>query len=181
MLSYAVCGTDGYAALANGLQFTLSSTQLYAHVCRGSSYADYPRMADPDIVARAPWPGSRGPRQRASLLAEGRRTHGTSLNQSGSSRLHVNPRQLEMRKGTPAVLAAHLSNLAYCENTVGHACKADAKGQTRFVLMAGNAVLFRPGLEAWVGRHTLSFCTFSGECTDSVIALDANPCSPIAC
>eukprot|EP00966_Prymnesium_polylepis_P234870 5432377-Prymnesium_polylepis.1 len=38
VLSYAVCGTDAYAALRNGVQFTQPHTPLYAHACRGSAH-----------------------------------------------------------------------------------------------------------------------------------------------
>ena len=72
-----------------------------------------------------------------------------------------NPQHLRMGKNTPSVLAAHLSNFALCESP-GKPCAGDKSGLGRFVIMAGNAVLIRPGLEAWVNSHSLSFCRKTG-------------------
>ncbi|KAL1515531.1 hypothetical protein AB1Y20_002153 [Prymnesium parvum] len=140
VVSYAVCGTDGYSALLNGLQFTRASTPLIAHVCHGASYAS--RFTRHSLGASFPL-----------------------FERYNASRLHFNPTQLAMRKGTPSVLAAHLSNLAHCEASLA-ACRADRRGSTRLVLMPTNAVIFRVGLEAWVSSHLVSFCSFSAQCTD---------------
>ena len=67
-------------------------------------------------------------------------------------RLFVNPWSLVVSKSTPGVLAAHLANLRFCLQL--RICAAD----TRFVLLAANVVLVRPGLEAHVRAHSLSFC-----------------------
>jgi len=72
-------------------------------------------------------------------------------------RLWVNPRQLQVEKHTASILAAHLANFVFCEQPA-MPCAADKSGELRFVLMAANQVLFRPGLEDWVRRHSMSFC-----------------------
>ena len=81
-----------------------------------------------------------------------------------AARVHTNPAQLRVVKNTPSVLAAHLSNFEFCERP-GMPCAASVHGGLRFVLMATNQALFRPGLEQWVQEHSLSFC-ITNMCTD---------------
>ena len=69
-----------------------------------------------------------------------------------SGRGHLNPQRNRVGRLAPGILLAHLSNFA-------HALKVmTTTDATRFVWLASNMVLVRPGLEAWVHRHPLSFC-----------------------
>ena len=137
VLSYAVCGSGSNLVVLNGLQFTRHDTRLIVHTCQGT-----PAVRQDAHVFR--WLEAR----------------------NQSRRFIANPLQLRMAKSTPSVLAAHLSNFELCDRA-GSPCAADVTGRAgRFVLMAGNSVVFRPGLEAWVSSHSLSFCSFSAECTD---------------
>ena len=84
-----------------------------------------------------------------------------------SRSLHFNPQQLKIEhKNAPGVLAAHLSNFAMCEQRElpCHPSQPEAD-DVKFVLMASNSALFRPGLEEWVSRHSMSFC-IGNECSD---------------
>ena len=76
---------------------------------------------------------------------------------TNSSRVIMNPTQLQIGKNNPLVLGAHLSNFKLCE-AVGPCAGRSADG-VRFVLMPTNGVLFRSGLEQWVLDHSMSFCT----------------------
>ena len=76
-----------------------------------------------------------------------------------SGRGHLNPQRNRVSRLAPGILLAHLSNFA-------HALKVlRTTDATRFVWLASNMVLVRPGLEAWVARHPLSFCVHS-TCSD---------------
>jgi len=69
-----------------------------------------------------------------------------------SGRGYLNPQRNRVSRLAPGILLAHLSNFA-------HALKVlSTEDATRFVWLASNMVLVRPGLEAWVARHPLSFC-----------------------
>ena len=101
---------------------------------------------------------------RDSLITNGNVPHAQWV--QTCSRVHVNPEQLTVVKASPSILAAHLSNFAYCDQP-GMPCDDSGGAEGRFVLLAQNVVLFRHGLEAWVARHTLSFC-LGNVCTDIV-------------
>jgi len=76
-----------------------------------------------------------------------------------SGRGHLNPQRNRVGRLAPGILLAHLSNF-------DHAVKVlPTDSATRFVWLASNMVLVRPGLEAWVVRHPLSFCVHS-TCSD---------------
>lgn len=69
-----------------------------------------------------------------------------------SGRGYLNPQRNRVGRLAPGILLAHLSNFE-------HALKVmSTEDTTRFVWLASNMVLVRPGLEAWVLRHPLSFC-----------------------
>ena len=72
------------------------------------------------------------------------------------NRVAINPARLYVEKHEPSVLAVHLSNFRFCE-AAGGPCDG-AKGQLKFVFMAGNSIIVRRGLDAWVNSHSLSFC-----------------------
>ena len=94
-------------------------------------------------------------------------------------RLILNPHRIRVpHKNSPGVLAAHLSNFAVCEEA-GHPCdpRTDGSAHVQFVLMSTNTALFRPGLEEWVTRHSLSFCV-SDTCAD--ISPEYGPLSDLA-
>ena len=97
------------------------------------------------------------------VLKNGLPQHATSWVER-HPRLHFNPEQLKVAKLTPSVLAAHLSNFLHCDQP-GKPCAGGGRAMGRFVLLAQNLVLFRPGLEHWVAAHSVSFCIWD-VCTD---------------
>lgn len=76
-----------------------------------------------------------------------------------SGRGHLNPQRNRVGRLGPGILLAHLSNFAHAVEVL------PTDSATRFVWLASNMVLVRPGLEAWVARHPLSFCVHS-TCSD---------------
>ena len=147
ILSYALGGHEQrsvVAAVLNGLEFTSASTQAIVHVSNASV-----RVGDskPNFISRPEQ--SSGARERVVRTL------------SELARVWLNPHALATAKATPAVLAAHLSNFAVCigrRALCGHA-------ESRFVLLAANNVLFRPGLERVVHGGSLSFCV-GNKCAD---------------
>ena len=77
----------------------------------------------------------------------------------GSCRGHENPQPNRVSRLAPGILLAHLSNFEHGVKVLTTAA------DTRFVFLASNMVILRPGLEEWVSRHSLSFCVHS-ICTD---------------
>jgi len=77
----------------------------------------------------------------------------------GSCRGHENPQPNRVSRLAPGILLAHLSNFEHGVKVLTTAV------DTRFVFLASNMVILRPGLEEWVSRHSLSFCVHS-ICTD---------------
>ena len=76
-----------------------------------------------------------------------------------SCRGYENPQRNRASRLAPGILLTHLSN-------VDHGVKVlTTAADTRFVFLASNMVILRPGLEEWVSRHSLSFCVHS-ICTD---------------
>lgn len=84
------------------------------------------------------------------------------LAQSHPDRVRINP-QASVTTG-PALLAAHWSNLAFCEQP-GLPCGGPDSGDIRFVMLNGEQLFFRPGLEEWVTQHSVAFCP-SGDCSN---------------
>ena len=76
-------------------------------------------------------------------------------------RVRINP-QVSQLTG-PGVLAAHWSNLEFCEQA-GMPCAHAGSDTIKFVLLEGSQMFFRPGLEEWVMQHSVSFCA-SGDCS----------------
>lgn len=76
-------------------------------------------------------------------------------------RVRINP-QVSQLTG-PGVLAAHWSNLDFCEEP-GMPCAGSGSDAIKFVLLEGSQLFFRPGLEEWVMQHSASFCA-SGDCS----------------
>ena len=76
-----------------------------------------------------------------------------------SGRGHLNPQRNRVSRLAPGILLSHLSNFEHALRVL----RTD--DATRFVWLASNMVLVRPGLEAWVVRHPLSFCVHS-TCSD---------------
>ena len=72
-----------------------------------------------------------------------------------SVRVLRNPQRLPVSKHTPRVLAAHMSNFLLCDSAP-HACHHHPLA--KFVMLAANQMLWRPGLEAHVARYAFSFC-----------------------
>ena len=94
--------------------------------------------------------------------------YGRIITKNPGRQIWINLHQLKIEhKNAPGVLAAHLSNFAMCEQS-GLPCderKPEHSRDVKFVFMASNSVLFRPGLESWVLRHSMSFCILN-ECSD---------------
>lgn len=76
-----------------------------------------------------------------------------------SERGHLNPNRVRVGRLAPGILLAHLSNFDHALE-VTH-----TNSETRFVWLSSNTILVRPGLEAWVLRHPISFCVHS-TCAD---------------
>ena len=115
-----------------------------------------------------PWPWSRA--QGAMWCGTFGKTE-LLLAQSHRDRVRINP-HVGAITGT-AVLAAHWSNLEFCERP-GLPCSRAGSGDTRFVLLEGHQLFIRPGLEQWVTQHSVSYCA-SGDCS-------VKPCSHrVAC
>jgi hypothetical protein len=76
-----------------------------------------------------------------------------------SGRGHLNPHRVRVGRLAPGILLAHLSNFDYALKVI------PTNSETRFVWLSSNTVIVRPGLEAWVLRHPLSFCVHS-TCSD---------------
>ena len=89
-----------------------------------------------------------------------------------SSRVHFNPTRLCVDKHSPSILRAHLANFELCSQP-GMPCSGESGSQVRFVMLASNQVLLRSGIEAWVTRHSMSFCP-GDVCTDLFGALRWN-------
>ncbi|KAL1511142.1 hypothetical protein AB1Y20_005961 [Prymnesium parvum] len=68
---------------------------------------------------------------------------------NGSAPILPNPTRLRVLRQRGTVLLAHLLNFRLAA--------ARLPPFSRFALLASNVVLFRPGVEAWVARHELSF------------------------
>ena len=150
VLSYALGGHEPrsvVAAVHNGLEFTSASTQVIVHVSNAThAVSDSKRQASK-------------PKLRLAIGARERVVRALST----LDRVWLNPRALATAKATPAVLAAHLSNFAVCVEE--HPRAPCGHAESRFVLLAANNVLFRPGLERVVHAGSLSFCV-GNKCAD---------------
>ena len=83
------------------------------------------------------------------------------LAQYHRDRVRINPRATSAYGS--ASLAGHLSNLAFCEQS-GLPCAEPDGGAISFVMLDGDQLFIRPGLEQWVMQHSVAFCP-SGDCS----------------
>lgn len=94
-----------------------------------------------------------------SFVGGGSLTASTRAALQASGRGHENPRRLRAGRLAPGILHAHLSNVEHAVRVL--LTTAD----TRFVFLASNMLIGRPGLEEWVAHHPLAFCVHN-DCTD---------------
>ena len=88
-------------------------------------------------------------------------------NQTSLGRVRFNPKRLQVFKHTPAVLAAHLSNWEYCSR----GSLPCTREHGMWVLMSTNQVLFRHGIEEWIGRHGGGSSTWWQDLPSGLVAL----------
>jgi len=74
-----------------------------------------------------------------------------------NNRLIFNPNSIIVEKHTASILKAHLLNFLF----VAHMMYK----QDKFVFMSTNQVIFKPGIEEWVSKFSMSFCK-GQNCTD---------------
>lgn len=167
VLSFALTSRRVHVAhsITNALTYTSDAAPLIIHLSSANS-GYYPDMyinsqhAMLDLLdtwlSRAQRGSDDGALARALLPA--------LRNQTQRTRIHLNPQRLDVNKHTPGVLAAHLSNFAYCHRARMPCAHADG-WKAKFILMGANQLLVRTGLEEWVARYAISYCN-GDMCTD---------------